>query len=252
MLDDATLWRYQSQINLPSVDLDGQEAISRAKILVIGMGGLGCHVAPALVGAGISKLTLVDDDTVAVHNLPRQTLFSEVDVGAYKVQCAQAKLSAMNPACHIDTHTQRLPYETLKKTIVDYDLVMDCTDNIDSRLLLNRVSLETQIPWIMGAAIRQEGQYAIFDPTRSQPCYACLMGGQTPRRLSCSEAGVFGPVVGMVGQAQALLALQYLSSPHSLSYSKMFYLDGQQHQLHAFNITPNGLCECHSATHKTS
>ena len=172
--------RYNRHIVLPKVDLDGQEALLNANICIIGIGGLGTAAATNLCASGVGSLTLIDHDTVEATNLPRQTLFSEQDVGTSKVEAARARLTAINSDCDITVmaepfsapDTSQLSPE-LKQAIERADVVLDCTDNTNSRDLVNLLCFKLNTPLVSGAAIRFEGQLFVATPGESR-CYACL------------------------------------------------------------------------------
>ena len=172
--------RYNRHIVLPKVDLDGQEALLNANICIIGIGGLGTAAATNLCASGVGSLTLIDHDTVEATNLPRQTLFSEQDVGKNKVEAAKARLSEINSDCDITVIAEPFsaPSSTqlsrlLKQAIERADVVLDCTDNTNSRDLINLLCFKLNTPLVSGAAIRFEGQLFVAIPGESR-CYACL------------------------------------------------------------------------------
>lgn len=203
----ADLSRYGRQIVLPEVGVAGQTALRDSRVLLVGLGGLGCPAARYLAGAGIGCLMLADRDRVERSNLPRQTLYSEADVGKLKVDAAIQHLSAIDASVALQgLHT---PEATLA-AVPRADVVLDCTDNFDARFALNAACVAARVPLVSGAAIRWEGQVAAFDLRRGGPCYACLYPDTGEAAEACEDAGIIGPVVGVVGAMQALLALQIL------------------------------------------
>lgn len=219
MLTDDQLMRYSRQILLSQFDVAGQEALANARVLIVGAGGLGCPAALYLAGAGVGELTLVDGDQVDTSNLHRQIAYTEKDPGRAKAAALADHLRALNSEIIIHAEQVHADEAWLKETLSPsgnmpgrYDLVLDCTDNFAVRSAINRACLFARTPLISAAAIRMEGQLAVFDfrePER--PCYGCLYGeGDTPDTL-CSESGVLGPVVGVVGSMQALLAIRLLA-----------------------------------------
>jgi len=201
------LQRYARQMVLPEVGVAGQTALRDSRVLVVGLGGLGCPVARYLVGAGIGQLYLADRDRVERSNLPRQTLYDEGDIGRLKVDAAMAQLGAVDRSVQLSAlHT---PPETLR-AIESVDVVLDCTDNFEARFAINHACVKARTPLVSGAAIRWQGQVAAFDLRRGGPCYACLYPNTGEAAEACEDAGILGPVVGVVGAMQALLALQLL------------------------------------------
>jgi adenylyltransferase/sulfurtransferase len=245
--------RYNRHIVLPKVDLDGQEALLNANICIIGIGGLGTAAATNLCASGMGSLTLIDHDTVEATNLPRQTLFSEQDVGTSKVEAAKARLTAINSDCDITvmaepfsapSSTQLSP--VLKQAIERADVVLDCTDNTNSRDLINLLCFKLNTPLVSGAAIRFEGQLFVAIPGESR-CYACLRTLFESPDLSCVEAGIFSPVVNIVGTYQAMLAMQVLMDFDNIPKNTLMTFDALSHEWRNWKL-PKGvdceLCAC--------
>ena len=212
MLSDNQLLRYSRQIMLPQIDIDGQDKLNNSRVLVLGVGGLGCPAAQYLAAAGIGSIVLVDPDTVDQTNLQRQILFSGEDVGLRKVEAAKKRLSAINPEINIELISQVLEGESLLQEIYRADVVLDCTDNFTSRFAINKACVISETPLVSGAAIRMSGQLAVYDFRQPDaPCYNCLYDEQSNEQLSCSESGVLGPVVGTIGTMQALEAIKLIA-----------------------------------------
>lgn len=210
-MSDSDYARYSRQVILREVGVHGQTLLRDSTALMIGCGGLGCAAAPYLAGAGLGRLVLVDDDVVALSNLQRQTLYRQSDVGRPKAEVAATALRALNPQVSIDTQVTRIDAQTLSALLADVDVVLDCGDNFPTRFAVNAACVAARRPLVSGAAIRFEGQLAVFDLRRGGPCYACLYpqtGGENTE--TCEEAGVLGPVVGVIGAQQALAALKLL------------------------------------------
>ena len=161
-LTDNEMLRYNRQIILRNFDFDGQEALKASSILIIGAGGLGCASSQYLAAAGIGNLTLVDDDSVELSNLQRQVLHSDETIGVKKVVSAKMALNRINPNCHINTIDKRLSDDELRALIASHDLILDGTDNVDTRNQLNRLCFESKTPLVSGAAIRMEGQVSVY------------------------------------------------------------------------------------------
>ena len=238
----AQALRYNRQIVLPQIDLEGQERWQQARVLVIGIGGLGCSAAQQLCSSGIGHLTLVDEDIVEVTNLPRQCLYNNQQIGMRKVQAARDRLYTINPECTIQTLSKRADDGLLQALIPDHDIVLDCTDNLQSRETINAVCYQHATPLVSGAAIRFEGQLMLVDPTQSSACYGCLSALMQPSDLSCTEAGIFSPVVNMVGTQQAHIALLYLINQSPTQAAVLHTYDGRSMQWAQFTIPTNQHC----------
>ena len=212
MLSDQELLRYSLQILLQHVDIDGQLKLKQSRVLIVGLGGLGSPVALYLAAAGVGELHLADFDTVDLTNLQRQIIHDSQSVGQTKVDSAMARLRAINPEIALVAHPVALDADSLSAAVQAVDLVLDCSDNFATRGAVNAACVAARKPLVSGAAIRLEGQLSVFDPRRPQsPCYHCLYGHGSEAELTCSEAGVLGPLVGLVGSLQALEALKLLA-----------------------------------------
>lgn len=211
-MDDAALLRYSRQIMLPELDVVGQEKLLGARVLVVGLGGLGSPLALYLTAAGIGHLTLVDDDRVDASNLQRQILHGEADIDRAKTASAADRLRALNPAIELRLLEDRLEGEGLDEAVASVDLLVDGTDNLATRYALNRACLRHGKPWVSAAAIRFEAQITCFDPRRdTSPCYRCLWPDAEELALNCAENGVIAPLVGSIGALQALEAIKLIA-----------------------------------------
>ncbi len=228
--------RYSRQLLLPGFGYDGQEKLRAARALVVGAGGLGCAASQYLVAAGIGRLVLVDFDTVELSNLQRQVLFSEADIGHSKARSAVARLRELNP--HTDLHgiDQRLDDEALREQIAAAAVVLDCSDNLATREQLNRLCWQTKIPLVSGAAIRMEGQLSVFPMTDADPCYQCFSHRFGEQELSCMEAGVLAPVVGIIGNMQALEAIKVIAGVGKPVAGNVLLFDGAHGEWHNFAL----------------
>lgn len=224
-LTDQEMLRYNRQIILRNFDFDGQERLKESSILIIGAGGLGCASSQYLAAAGIGKITLIDDDTVELSNLQRQVLHCDETIGEKKVTSAKMALNRINPHCQIDTFDKRLSDDELRTLIANHDLVLDGTDNVDTRNQLNRLCFESKTPLVSGAAIRMEGQVSVYTYQENEPCYQCLSSLFGQQALTCVEAGVMSPVVGIIGATQALEAIKVLANYGQPLTSKLLMLD---------------------------
>lgn len=198
--------RYSRQVVLREVGVNGQQLLRDSTALVIGLGGLGTAAALYLVGAGVGRLILADRDRVERSNLQRQLLYRQADVGRAKTEAARVQLGALNPEVEIEL----CDADEALAAVPQADVVLDCTDNFPSRFAINAACAHARRPLVSGAAIRFEGQLAVFDLRRGGPCYACLYPDAGEAQETCEEAGILGPVVGTVGSLQALTALKLL------------------------------------------
>jgi len=211
-LSDDELLRYSRQILLSQIDIDGQLRLRGSRALIVGLGGLGSPVALYLAAAGVGELHLADFDTVDLSNLQRQIAHDTSSVGQSKVDSALARLAAINPSITLRAHRHALDADSLAGAVSAVDLVLDCSDNFTTREAVNAACVAAGKPLVSGAAIRLEGQLSVFDPrVETSPCYHCLYGHGSEAELTCSEAGVAGPLVGLVGSLQALEALKLLA-----------------------------------------
>lgn len=200
--------RYNRQIILKSIDFEGQEKLKDSKMLIVGLGGLGCSASQYLAASGIGHLTLLDFDHVSLSNLQRQVLHCDARLNMPKVESAKIALEQLNPHIDIQTINAKLTEEKLAELIPHFDLVLDCTDNVDIRNQLDRQCEKARIPLISGAAIRMEGQISVFTYESNTPTYRELSKLFGQNILSCVEAGVIAPIVGIVGSIQALEAIK--------------------------------------------
>ena len=210
-MNDEQLLRYSRQIMLPEVDIAGQEKLLAARVLVVGLGGLGSPVAMYLAAAGVGRLVLADFDRVDLSNLQRQIVHSTERIGASKVASAAATLRGLNPGAAVTALEERLSDQHLLREVRAADVVVDCSDNFTTRFALNRACVAQRTPLVSGAAIRLEGQVAVFDSRVEEGgCYRCLYQAGEDENLSCAESGVLAPLVGIVGSVQALETIKLL------------------------------------------
>ena len=210
--------RYNRQIILKSVDFDGQEKLKASKMLVVGLGGLGCTASQYLAAAGIGNLTLLDFDTVSLSNLQRQVLHCDARLNMSKV--ASAKIA-------------------LEQIIPHFDIVLDCTDNVEIRNQLDRQCNHTKIPLISGAAIRMEGQVSVFTYEQNTPTYRDLSKLFGQNVLSCVEAGVLAPIVGIVGSIQALEAIKVRLKIGKNLCGRLLMIDGFSMNIREIKLPTN-------------
>lgn len=242
-LSDQEMLRYNRQIILRGFDFDGQEALKAARVLVVGLGGLGCASAPYLAATGVGQLTLLDFDTVALSNLQRQTLHRDATIGLPKVDSARDVLAAINPHIQIETVNALLDETQLLELIAEHDLVMDCTDNVAIRNQLNQCCFTLKKPLVSGAAIRMEGQISVFTYQDGEPCYRCLSRLFGDNALTCVEAGVMAPLVGVIGSLQAMEAIKLLAHYGTPASGKIVMYDAMTCQFREMKLPRNPQCE---------
>ena len=243
MLSDDQLLRYSRQIMLPDVDIDGQERWLASKVLIIGLGGLGSPVSLYLAAAGIGELVLVDDDQVDLSNLQRQVVHTTARIGMKKVDSAAQMLREINPDINIVTCAERLDAGALQALVAQVDLVLDCTDNFSTRFAVNQACVEHQKPLVSGAAIRMEGQIAVFQPgVEGSPCYQCLYTEGDDETLTCSESGVLSPLVGIIGSMQALEALKVLANIGTTLTGRLLLLDAKHMEWRSLKLKQDPAC----------
>ncbi|MDM3467153.1 molybdopterin-synthase adenylyltransferase MoeB [Citrobacter sp. Cb041] len=242
-LSDQEMMRYNRQIILRGFDFEGQEALKEARVLVVGVGGLGCAATQYLAGAGVGHLTLLDFDTVSVSNLQRQTLHSDATVGQPKVLSARDALARINPYIAITPVNALLDESEIHTLITEHDLVLDCTDNVSIRNQLNAGCFAARIPLVSGAAIRMEGQITVFTYQEGEPCYRCLSRLFGENALTCVEAGVMAPLIGVIGSLQAMEAIKLLTNYGKPASGKIVMYDAMTCQFREMKLMRNPTCE---------
>ncbi|KGT93686.1 molybdopterin-synthase adenylyltransferase MoeB [Enterobacter cancerogenus] len=242
-LSHEEMLRYNRQIVLRDFDFDGQEKLKASRVLIVGLGGLGCAAAPYLASAGVGHLTLLDFDTVSLSNLQRQILHSDATLGQPKVESARRQLAAINPHCQLEPIDAQLDDAQLSALIARHDTVLDCTDNVSAREQINRLCYQHKVPLISGAAIRMEGQLSVFTWQPGEPCYRCisrLFGDQT---LSCVEAGVLAPLVGVIGAMQSLEAIKVLTALGQPARARLMIYDAMSAEFRNMKVMQDRHCE---------
>ncbi|MBM3116658.1 HesA/MoeB/ThiF family protein [Jeongeupia naejangsanensis] len=210
--DDTALLRYSRHILLDEIGVEGQQAIARAHALVIGAGGLGSPALLYLASAGVGTITIVDDDAVDLTNLQRQIAHTEARVGVNKAESAKTAILALNPTLAVRALNERVDAERLAELVATADVVLDCCDNFATRHAVNRACVAARVPLVSGAAVRFDGQLTTFDlRAPGNPCYHCLFGEEGDASDGpCATFGVFAPLTGLIGAAQAAEALKLL------------------------------------------
>ena len=211
-MNDDQLLRYSRHILLPQIGIEGQDKLLAAHALVIGAGGLGSPAAMYLASAGLGRISLADGDSVDLTNLQRQILHTTAAVGRAKAYSGQDTLAQLNPEVEVAAISERLEGERLDRLIASVDVVLDCCDNFATRHAVNRACVEHRKPLVSGAAVRFDGQLAVFDLRRPDaPCYNCLFPEDAEaEETRCAVMGVFAPLTGIIGAAQAAEALKLL------------------------------------------
>jgi len=224
---EAELERYARHIFLREIGGPGQKKLKSAKVLVVGAGGLGSPVLLYLAAAGVGTIGVVDDDTVSASNLQRQVIHREADLGLPKVFSAERAMKALNPFVTVRPYNRRLGPEDAAALVAEYDLILDGTDNFDTRYLLNAACVAAGKPLLSGAISQWEGQLSLYDPARGAPCYACVFP-QTPApelAPSCAEAGVVGALPGVVGSMMAAEAIKAITGAGASARGRLMIYD---------------------------
>ncbi len=249
-LSDNELLRYSRQILLSQIDVAGQLRLKNSRVLIVGLGGLGSPVALYLAAAGVGELHLADFDTVDLTNLQRQIIHDSDSLGLSKVGSAAKRLCALNPEVAVQLYPAGLDADSLGAAVSAVDLVLDCSDNFGTREAVNAACVELGKPLVSGAAIRLEGQLAVFDPRRvDSPCYHCLYGHGSEAELTCSEAGVVGPLVGLVGSLQALEALKLLAGFGEPLVGRLLLIDAVGSRFRELRVKRDPACSVCGSRH---
>lgn len=224
---DGELERYARHIVLRELGGPGQKRLKQAKVLVVGAGGLGSPVLLYLAGAGVGTVGVIDDDVVDSGNLQRQVIHTDARIGMPKVFSAQAAMEALNPYLEVRPYKRRLTEEVAQDLVADYDVVLDGTDNFDTRYLVNRACVAAGKPLISGALSQWEGQLSVFDPAHSAPCYQCIFPAAPAPHLapSCAEAGVLGPLPGVIGTMMAVECIKLIAGAGAVLRGEMLIYD---------------------------
>lgn len=242
-LSDAETLRYNRQIVLRGFDFDGQERLKASRVLIVGLGGLGCAAAQYLAAAGVGQLVLLDFDSVALSNLQRQILHTDARIGMDKVASAQQALAALNPHVQLTPIAQSLDDAPLAQQIALADAVLDCSDNVATRERLNRLCHAAQTALISGAAIRMEGQVCVFTYQPGEPCYRCLSRLFGANALTCVEAGVMSPLVGIIGATQAMECIKVLCRFGTIPHGRLMLYDAMTSQWRSMTLTASPACD---------
>jgi molybdopterin/thiamine biosynthesis adenylyltransferase len=244
-MNDDQLLRYSRHILLDEIGIEGQESLLSSRVLMIGAGGLGSPVALYLGSAGVGRITIVDHDRVDATNLQRQIAHNLARIGEFKAVSMLQAIAAINPDVKVIPVTERADAALLDQWVPEADLVLDCTDNFATRHAINRACVKHRKPLVSGAAIRFDGQVAVYDPRSPQsPCYACVFPeSDLLEETRCATMGVFAPLVGIVGSVQAAEALKLLCDVGKPLTGRLLMLDGRSMEWNEMKLTRNPACE---------
>jgi adenylyltransferase/sulfurtransferase len=246
-LSDEELDRYARHIVLPQVGGGGQRKLKAASVAVIGAGGIGSAVIPALAGAGVGKLTIIDSDVVELANLHRQPLFAEADTGQPKAELAADFVRSLNRFVEVRPKTERIASENADAQLAGHNLVIDGSDNFATRLAVSDACAALCIPLVSAAAIQFQGQVGLF---RGRPCYRCLVGDafDADDCDNCSELGVLGALTATIGSFAALLAINSIVEIGEDQAGKLHLFDGEKLEWRTMRIPADPGCSaCGSA-----
>ena len=242
-MNDNQLLRYSRQIMLPQIDIEGQQKLLAAKVLIIGAGGLGSPAAMYLAAAGIGSITIYDDDVVELSNLQRQVAHHTPDIGTDKVISTRQTLNKLNPDVNVRAVKQRLSGEELDLEVIRADVVLDCSDNFSTRFAINSACVRHQTALVSGAAIRFEGQVSVFTPGKNNsPCYNCLYNSDGEELQNCATNGVIAPITGIIGSIQALEAMKLIMAIGETLTGRLLLLDGLTMEWNTMKLKKNPTC----------
>ncbi|QGX97345.1 molybdopterin-synthase adenylyltransferase MoeB [Roseovarius faecimaris] len=241
---NAELERYARHIILREIGGPGQKALKEARVLVIGAGGLGSPACLYLAAAGVGTIGVIDDDVVDASNLQRQIIHTDARVNQPKVHSAAKAMQALNPFVAVKTYQRRLSPEIATELFAEYDLILDGTDNFTTRYLANAAAVQAGKPLISGALSQWEGQISVFDPARGTPCYQCIFPEAPAPGLapSCAEAGVIGPLPGVIGSMMAVEAVKVIAGAGAPLYGEMLIYDALYGETRKLTLKPRADC----------
>ncbi|TYK67088.1 HesA/MoeB/ThiF family protein [Colwellia echini] len=243
MLSNQEQLKYSRQIMLDKVGTKGQLALRNAKVLILGVGGLGNPASLYLAAAGVGTLYIADGDNIEISNLPRQILFSEADINENKADTAAEKLQQQFPDTTIEAIDEMLDIELCDYYLPQVDLVLDCSDNIQTRYLINQACVQHKVPLIVGAATGFDGQQLTIDPRdETSACYHCLFPvAEKPPANNCQTVGIIGPVLAMIAGMQSLQAIKLLTD-NEVQINQLNLLDGLANKWQQFNMKKQSNC----------
>jgi molybdopterin/thiamine biosynthesis adenylyltransferase len=243
-MNDTQLLRYSRHILLDEIGIEGQARLLGAHVLVIGAGGLGSPAAMYLAASGVGHITLVDDDAVDLTNLQRQVMHTTERIGMPKVESGRVALREINPEVSVSALRERADEQRLRELVRTASVVLDCSDNFDTRHAVNRACVAAGVPLVAGAAIRFDGQLSVFDTRHADcPCYACVFPEDSGfEDVACSTMGVFAPLVGIVGAVQAAEALKLIVQIGTPLAGRLLLLDGRAMEWTEIKAARNPAC----------
>ena len=243
---DQEVDRYARQLVLSEIGGPGQQALKRARVLIVGLGGVGAPAALYLAAAGIGTLGLIDHDAVALSNLQRQIIFTTADAEHSKVQAGAAHLAALNPHVTVEPFVERLTPDNARRIIERFDIVLDGTDDFDTRFAVNAACVATGTPLVSGALGRWNGQVGVFT---GQPCYQCLVPETPPDAETCARVGVVGALAGVIGAMAALEAIKLISGAGEPLAGRLMLYDGLAGSSRVVKIAADPACPVCGSTH---
>ncbi len=242
-MDHSTLLRYNRQIMMTEIGYEGQLKISNATVLIVGLGGLGSPVAMYLAASGVGHLILNDFDSVDLSNLQRQIVHRNSSVGQSKVDSAKTAIQNLNPDIQATGIDSKMDAAELAKVVAGCSAVVDATDNFDIRYALNTACIETATPLVSGAAIRMEGQLAVYRPDLGDsPCFRCLYAPEDEPQERCSETGVLGSVCGAIGALQANEVIKIITGAGAVEYGRLLLFDAARLEWQSVRIPKRSDC----------
>ena len=249
-MSDVEIERYARHLVLKEIGGQGQQKLKRAKVLVIGAGGLGNPVSMYLSGAGVGTIGIIDHDIVSLSNLQRQVLYREDDVGASKVFATRNNILEINPHVEVKPYNRSLDPNNAQELISEFDLVIDGTDNVETRHLVNLACVREQKPLISGAISQWEGQVSLFDPSKNFPCYACIFPKSDKDSLtkSCADVGVLSSLPGVIGSLMAVEAIKEIIGFGDTLRGQLFLYDAISSETRKIEIRRDAHCEVCSST----
>ncbi len=243
-LSDHALLRYSRHILLPQIGIEGQEKLLEARVLVVGLGGLGSSAATYLAASGVGHMLIADYDRVDLSNLQRQPIHDTESIDMRKTESAQKTLHRLNPDIEITSINRKMNLDLLHRYVMDVDVVVDATDNFAIRHAINKACRHARIPLVHGAAIRMEGQLSVFDARDTEsPCYQCLYTEDTYVDESCVANGILSPVVGVIGSMQAIEALKILLNLGDTLVGRLLLFDAQTMNWRELRVRRNAKCK---------
>jgi len=242
-MDDDKLLRYSRQMMLPEIDAEGQQRLADARVLIIGLGGLGSSSSVYLAAAGVGHLVLVDFDEVDISNLQRQIVHATKDIGRLKVDSAKEHLLELNPEIKVTKIDHKIENEELEEQIKLSNVVLDCSDNFQTRFAINDACVKHKTPLVSGAAIRFEAQVSVFDSRhKDSPCYRCLYGSEAEVDQTCTANGVISPLLGIVGSIQACEAMKIIMDLGETLEGRLLLLDVMHMEWHTAKLNKDPNC----------